>query len=373
MFRGIYTAANAMRTKQRRIETIANNLANTDTTGYKKDSHVIEAFSEKLLYKRNDIEGHMRRVVNRVKVDNEVLKDGTNQVTLTLGRGYLNLEDNNGKGQYKEAKLVRDEDGYMRTIYRDYNSKKITKFGSYLLDENGKRVVVDQDGEFSVDNQGNLTVDGSPVAKIIIPEPRKSIGTINGGALTDRVMTNFMQGNQERTENDMHMSLEGDGFFKVRMKGKDKIKYTRSGAFTMDIDGTMMDHLGNKFMSIDGNPIQFPEDSAKIEIGRAGDIYSINTNGNREYIDTLDIVDIENKEDMRKYGKSFFEEIPGRELVETDFEGKLLQGYLETSNVNTVDEMVNMIEMQRGFEADQKVIQTYDQIMQKASNDVGKV
>lgn len=373
MFRGIYTAANAMQAKQRRIDTIANNLANTDTTGYKKDAHVIEAFSEKLLYKRNDIEGYMRRVKNIVKVDNKELKDGSIEATINISRGYLSLEDRTGKGYYRQAKVVMDDDGYLRTVYRDYNQDKITKFGSYLLDANGNRVKIENEGEYSIDASGNLQVDGTPVAKIIVPESRKSIGTINGGALTDRIMTNFVQGSQENTENDFHMSLEGDGFFKVAMKDTGDVKYTRSGAFTMDIDGKMMDHLGNEFLAVGGNPIYIPENTVKLEIAVDGSLYQMTNENERVYIDTLDIVDIENKEDMRKHGYSFFEPMPNQNLVELDFEGKVLQGFLEKSNVNPLDEMVNMIDMQRGFEADQKVIQTYDQIMQKAANDIGRV
>lgn len=372
MFRGIYTAANGMQTKQRRIETIANNLANTDTTGYKKDNHIIEAFSEKLLYKRNNVEGHMRATTNVVSVENSQLRDGTNQVEIHLSRGYLAFQDENGKGYYKSGKVARDENGYLRTVYRDYNSDSITKFGAYLLDENGNRVNVDE-GELRVDQRGYLTAGGTAVAKIVIPEVKGSIGTINGGALTDRVMTNYTQGSQDSTGNDYHMALEGDGFFKVQMKDTGDIKYTRSGAFTMNADGVMMDYLGNQFVGLGSTPIYLPEDTVRLEIVRDGSIYAISPENEKIYIDTLDIVDIENKEDMRKHGLSFFEPMPNAQIIETDFEGRVLQGYLERSNVNPIDEMVEMIDMQRGFEADQKVIQTYDQIMSKAANDIGKV
>jgi flagellar basal body and hook protein len=61
------------------------------------------------------------------------------------------------------------------------------------------------------------------------------------------------------------------------------------------------------------------------------------------------------------------------QAIEHPFAGEVLQGYLEKSNVSAIDEMVDMIQMYRGFESDQKVINAYDQIMQKAANEIGKI
>ncbi|EJU21050.1 flagella basal body rod protein [Peptoanaerobacter stomatis] len=372
MFRGIYTAANAMLTKQNRIETISNNIANVDTTGFKKDVDVIEAFSEKLLYKRENNEGYLRAFPNRAKVSNKQLRDGNTKIDIDITRGYLQLEDKNGNSYHKSASLVRDEEGYLRTVYREYNSDVITKFGAYLLDVDGNKINAPQ-GEIAIDSLGNLTAGGTAVAKVIIPEARKSIGTINSGALRDRVMINFNQGSQERTENPMHISLEGEGFFKIRINGTDSIKYSRSGAFTMDENRVIKDYLNNTVLSEDNNQITVPENSKSVEFKRDGSVYSLNNDGQREQIGKLALVDITNKEDMQKYGHSYMQMIGNTQPQEKAFEGKVLQGYLERSNVNTIDEMVDMIEMFRGFESDQKVINSYDQIMQKAANEIGKI
>lgn len=372
MFRGIYTAANAMQTKQNKIETISNNIANVDTTGYKKDVNITEAFSEKLLYKRQNNEGYLRAVPNRVKVDNKTLKDGNTQIDIELTRGYLQLEDKNGKGFYKSASLVRDNEGYLRTAYRDYNSKAITKFGAYLLDENGNKINTPQ-GEIAIDSIGNLTAGGNLIAKVVVPESRKSIGTINSGTLTDRIMINFAQGSQENTENPMHISLEGEGFLKVKLAANNQIKYSRGGAFTMDSNRVLKDYLGNSLISEQQNEIIAPQNSRSIEFKNDGSVFSLNDDGQREFLGKLALVNISNKEDMRKYGHNYMEMTNNSTAQEIPFEGKLLQGFLERSNVNSIDEMVNMIEMFRGFESDQKVIQAYDQIMQKAANELGKI
>lgn len=372
MFIGMYTAANAMQTKQNQIEIISNNIANVDTTGFKKDVGVVEAFSEKLLYKRENIEGYLRATKNNVKVNNKTLKDGRVKTDLEITRGYLTLEDKNGKGYYKSASVTRDDDGYLRTVYRDYNSKTITKFGAYLLDENSNRVKVDK-GQLSMDTLGNLMVDNKPVAKLIVPEARKSIGTINSGALIDRVMLNFEQGTQEHTENPMHISLEGDGFLKVKIAGTESIKYTRGGALTMDKDRKLQDYLGNKILTKDLKEIQVPENSTRLDIRENGLVISISADNQRQELGQLAIVDVTNKEDMQKYGHSYIQMINGSTANEVDFKGRLLQGYLERSNVSSIDEMVDMIAMFRAFESDQKVINAYDQIMQKATNEIGKV
>lgn len=372
MFRGIYTASSAMQTKQKQIEIISNNIANVDTTAYKKDVGITEAFSEKLLMKRENVEGYLRADSNNVKVSNKNLKNGLVKTDIEISRGYLTLEDKNGKGYYKSASVVRDDEGYLRTVYNEYNSNDITKFGAYLLDEKSNKINI-PDGDITVDNSGNIVSGGRQIAKLIVPEARKSIGTINSGSLIDRVMINYNQGAQERTENPMHISLEGNGFFKVKLDNTDVVKYSRSGVFTMDNSGVLRDFLGNIVLSEDNSEIKVPTNSRSLEFKSDGTVVSLNSDGQREQIAKLALVDIYNKEDMQKYGHSYMQMTNNAQAIEHPFGGKVLQGYLEKSNVSAIDEMVDMIQMYRGFESDQKVINAYDQIMQKAANEIGKI
>jgi len=372
MFRGIYTASSAMQTKQKQIEIISNNIANVDTTAYKKDVGITEAFSEKLLMKRENVEGYLRADSNNVKVSNKNLKNGLVKTDIEISRGYLTLEDKNGKGYYKSASVVRDDEGYLRTVYNEYNSNDITKFGAYLLDEKSNKINI-PDGDITVDNSGNIVSGGRQIAKLIVPEARKPIGTINSGSLIDRVMINYNQGAQERTENPMHISLEGNGFFKVKLDNTDVVKYSRSGVFTMDNLGVLRDFLGNIVLSEDNSEIKVPTNSRSLEFKSDGTVVSLNSDGQREQIAKLALVDIYNKEDMQKYGHSYMQMTNNTQAIEHPFGGKVLQGYLEKSNVSAIDEMVDMIQMYRGFESDQKVINAYDQIMQKAANEIGKI
>ena len=169
-------------------------------------------------------------------------------------------------------------------------------------------------------------------------------------------MINYNQGAQERTENPMHISLEGNGFFKVKLDNTDVVKYSRSGVFTMDNSGVLRDFLGNIVLSEDNSEIKVPTNSRSLEFKSDGTVVSLNSDGQREQIAKLALVDIYNKEDMQKYGHSYMQMTNNAQAIEHPFGGKVLQGYLEKSNVNAIDEMVDMIQMYRGFESDQKVI-----------------
>ncbi|MFQ9933749.1 MAG: flagellar basal body rod C-terminal domain-containing protein, partial [Lachnospiraceae bacterium] len=90
-----------------------------------------------------------------------------------------------------------------------------------------------------------------------------------------------------------------------------------------------------------------------------------------EYIDTLQITDFENYDYIRKYGENLYDIEEG--AVETEANASVHQGYLEMSNINVVEEMVEMITITRAYESAQKAIQTADTMMDKAVNQVGKV
>ena len=118
-----------------RTPTVRTNMAIMASSRVKPRSHanITEAFSEKLLMKRENVEGYLRADSNNVKVSNKNLKNGLVKTDIEISRGYLTLEDKNGKGYYKSASVVRDDEGYLRTVYNEYNSNNITKFGAYLL------------------------------------------------------------------------------------------------------------------------------------------------------------------------------------------------------------------------------------------------
>lgn len=372
MFRGIYTATNGMRTDSKRIDVITNNIANSQTTAFKKDVLVTESFPEKLMVKLNGVENNLRPTRQLITVDPPAdFQTNEGSVSLGITSGYIRMEDRHGIGYHKSAKITRDEEGYLRTALRDSDSKNHAKFGAYLLDVSGNRIQA-PDGAITLLPNGMLQAGGQNIASVISAVNAQVIGTMNGGALADRSMINFNQGNLEPTENPLHVSIEGKGFFKILDLKDNQMKYSRNGGFSINEQGTLVDYSGNPVLSASDNEITIPEGASKIDIDKTGNIVAT-INGQQEDIDTIGVVTIENTESMIKQGESYLTMADEVEAEETDFSGQVLQGYLEGSNVDIISEMADMISLLRGYESGQKVIRSYDDIMSKAANEIGKI
>lgn len=370
MFRGLYTATNSMRTNAKKLDSVANNISNAQTTGFKKDILLAESFPEQLMVKLNGVEQNIRPARQNIKIGPPDDRK-TGAVRIEITKGYLSMEDRQGIGYYKSALVKRDQEGYLRTVLRDSDNIEHTKFGAYMLDRNGNRVQIEQ-GALDLSADGTLQVGGAPAANIITVVAPNVIGTMNGGSVVDRMMINFTQGGLEHTENPLNVAIEGDGFFKILDNRDGQPKYTRQGAFAISEKGVLVDHSGNPVLSASARSITVPTDAGHLTINRKGELYS-EEGDQKTYIDRIQLVNIVNKEDMQKHGEAYFVAVPGRTLQESEFNASLVQGYLESSNVQTVDEMVEMIETLRRFEADQKVIRSYDDIMNKAANEIGKL
>jgi flagellar basal-body rod protein FlgG len=279
MLRGIYTGASGMIAQQARLDAVANNLANVDQTGYKKDLAVFKAFPDMLIRRENE----------------------------------------NGLG--------------------------ITPAGSY---------------------------DTMPY-----------VGKLGTGVEVNEVYTMFDQGSLQRTENRLDLALEGKGFFAVMTERGER--YTRNGSFTLNEEGILMNHEGmpvvgeNGIIILQHNNFMINE-RGEVTVNNAlprgaRDMVGPDSNSWEDplVIDRLKIVDFEHIRELKKEGTSLYRE--------TEFSGpalppetapKVLQGFLEKSNVNIVREMVEMIEVQRSYEANQKAVTTHDQTVGKLINEVGR-
>lgn len=175
-------------------------------------------------------------------------------------------------------------------------------------------------------------------------------------ASTSTKRTDFSEGQLIRTGNPLDIAINGDGF--VSLAGN---RYTRRGDLKRDKDGFLTTNAGIRVLGKNG-PIRLPE--GKVEIDRKG-----NVSVNGTVIDTLRILDFSRKEEMIRIGDSvFYTKDVGKET-----KAEVMQGYLEGSNVNVIDEMVKMITTLREFESHQKVIQAYDEATSKLSNEIAKI
>ncbi|MCF7936340.1 MAG: flagellar basal-body rod protein FlgG [Synergistales bacterium] len=212
-------------------------------------------------------------------------------------------------------------------------------------------------------------IDREPGAPV---EPSSMVPTgIQVGLGTRVVGTNRLMspGNQKVTGNQLDVSIEGDGFFQVQLPDGD-IAYTRDGSWSIDGEGQIV--TSNGYLLQPG--ITVPEEAEEITISATGDV-SVLLPGDPEpqNIGQLELARFVNPGGLKAMGKNLFMETPasGEPLVAEPGQeglGTTLQGVLEMSNVEVVEEMVNMIVAQRAYEANSKTIQTADDLLQMANN-----
>jgi flagellar basal-body rod protein FlgG len=194
------------------------------------------------------------------------------------------------------------------------------------------------------------------------------IGNMSLGVKIGETYTNWDQGSLRQTENTYDVAIEGNGFFTVRVtnaNGEDKTYYTRNGTFNCTTDGYIVDSDGNHIQGSSGD-LQVPTDAANIVIDQDGAIYADDV-----YVDTIQITDFEDYNYLKQYGDNFWEAVDGATTKEGSY--TLEQGYTEQSNVNVIDQMVDMITITRAYEAGQKMIQTQDSLLSQSVSQVGKV
>jgi flagellar basal-body rod protein FlgG len=280
--RGLYTGASGMTAQMSRLDSIANNLANVDLNGYKRDTTITKAFPELLMRRMND--------------------DG---------------------------------------VY-------VFPIGS---------------------------VDTTPI-----------VGRLGTGVEVNEVYTIFEQGAMKQTENDFDLALEGQGFLAVQTAQGERL--TRNGAFLVDVDGYLVTKDGDKVLGEEG-PIKLKKNNFVID--EAGTVWQnaafaaddrrlVSMQENEweaiERVDRLKIVDVKRKRYLEKQGNSYWRttDESGEALVlDGSARPKVRQGFLEGANVNPVTEMVQMIEVNRAYDANQRTIQTEDSLIGKLWNEVVRV
>jgi flagellar basal-body rod protein FlgG len=179
----------------------------------------------------------------------------------------------------------------------------------------------------------------------------------------------FMQGEYNQTENQFDLAIEGSGFFQVTMPSGDTA-YTRAGSFKSDSEGRLVTADG--FLLTPN--ITVPQATLSVSIEQDGTV-SAQVQGQTaaQQLGTIDLATFANPSGLNAIGKSLFLETDASGTPVTGRAGQngignLRQGYLEMSNVNIMQEMVNMIIAQRAYEANSKGIQAADEMLQIAAS-----
>jgi len=179
----------------------------------------------------------------------------------------------------------------------------------------------------------------------------------------------FNQGNLVQTGNSLDMAIQGRGFFQV-LTPEGSLAYTRDGTFQVNADGEIVTAKG---FTLDPG-ITIPEDAQSITISGDGIVSALQPgNSTVTELGTIQIADFVNPAGLQPIGQNLFLETGSSGSPQTgtpglDGIGTLSQGSLETSNVNTVEELVNMIETQRAYEMNSKAIATAEQMLEFANN-----
>ncbi|PWF44366.1 flagellar basal-body rod protein FlgG [Massilia glaciei] len=189
------------------------------------------------------------------------------------------------------------------------------------------------------------------------------IGTGVRTVATERIHT---QGNPQLTSNSKDLMINGSGFFSVLLPDG-ATAYTRDGAFQSDSNGQLVTSSGFVIQPA----ITVPAEALSITVGRDG-VVSVTLPGTAapSQVGTLQLTTFVNPAGLESKGENLYAETgssgtPNTNTPGTNGAGVILQGYVETSNVNVVEEMVNMIQTQRAYEINSKAITTSDQMLAK--------
>ena len=174
-----------------------------------------------------------------------------------------------------------------------------------------------------------------------------------------------LQGDLSSTGNPLDFAIQGTGFFQVLLPNN-QIGYTRAGSFQPDAQGVLVTANGNALQPA----ITIPASAQSVTIGADGTV-SITQQGSvaTTQVGTLQLATFINNAGLQAKGDNLFQETsasgtPSTNTPGTNGAGTLNQGYVETSNVNLVEEMVNMIMAQRSYESNSRVVKAADEMLQ---------
>lgn len=188
---------------------------------------------------------------------------------------------------------------------------------------------------------------------------RTPIGTLGTGAVVDGSHSSFSAGRLHPTGNSLDAALFGHGFFVIETP--EGTRYTRDGRFILNETGFLSTLDGHRVLGENG-PILIGDGDVQI------DSRGVLTTDD-QVVNRFLIVEFPDREGLVRQGANLFEatEEAGDPFR---FNTTVLQGTLEESNVNVIREMVGMITLQRAYEANQKVIQAFDETLGKAVNEI---
>ncbi|MDX1669224.1 MAG: flagellar basal-body rod protein FlgG [Limnobacter sp.] len=189
---------------------------------------------------------------------------------------------------------------------------------------------------------------------------------VGTGVRTVATVRNFEQGGLKQTGNSLDIAISGAGFLQVE-RPDGTIAYTRDGSFQLDADGTLVNQAGFAVLG----PIQFPQDTQQISIASDG-LVTATVPGDVEpqELGQLNLATFINPTGLNSIGGNMYLETVASgepDILEPglDGAGTLLQSYVESSNVNVVEELVGLIQTQRAYDMNSKSVTASDEMLQR--------
>lgn len=255
----------------------------------------------------------------------------------------------------------------MAIILRLGEATKWRKQVDFRLDELKSAMIIQtKKNDIVANNLANSNTIGFKKDFTFFDSYTKKLEDVNN--LSIHTVKDFSQGEFESTNNPLDLGISGQSFFSIQM-GNEEV-YTRNGHFGLDKDGFLIDNIGNYVLGKQGpiNLITNTEQVNNIFIGSDGEIYIDDI-----LVDKLKIANFAEETKMERLSGSVFRVKNAEFNKITEENCVVLQGCIEQSNVNPVNEMVNLMELQRGFESSQRTARILDNILSKAASQLSKV
>ena len=244
-------------------------------------------------------------------------------------------------GLYQSASALGALERWQDAVAQNITSSQTTGFRKRTINFSEQL-----SGELQTDPKGR---DGAAMSTVF---PKVNTGV------------NFTSGETQPTHRDYDVAIQGDGFFEVQMPDGTKA-YTRSGEFSLRADRTLVTTGGQEVLSDGGGPIVLLPTGAPMMVNRDGSIVQGDTS-----LGKLAVQSFKDPSKLIPVAGGYFVAGAGAEASPVE-QPELMQGYLEGSNVAPLREMVDMVLISRAYEANQKIITSFDQTMEKTLDALG--
>ncbi len=222
-----------------------------------------------------------------------------------------------------------------------------------------------QTAGFKQDRSALSTIDEVMVLQngMIAPPSNSQLGELGMASIAEEPMIDFTQGALQETGRALDMAIEGPAFFTVQTP--EGVRYTRDGGFTRDADGRLTTPEGHLVLADDGNPITIP--GGRLTVDPNGTMRS-----EGQPIARLALVEFSLEQPLKKVGSNqFAPRIDGDQP--TPATGSAVhQSFVEASNVDMAGAQTTMMELQRAYQASQRLIQYQDEMLGRAVNEIAK-